>query len=344
MKKFFTICAVLAIFTLTMFTLTACGGNAASLEAMVLEGTVVATVNGLDVTAGEVAIMIEEASWNLQWDFERDIDEENFDRVMLEDAARLAAFWVILGDFAARNNITLSQDEIDLVSQNIAFMAAEHGDDFDDFLAEHHVYDIAQLERYFYNLSLANASIEAIVASSELFAEFEHLMEPEFTNEIIGVQHILIDLDDFDDADAAMTFAQGLRARAVAGEDFKALMAAYGNDPGMERDPDGYFFTMGAFNNPTFENEAYILAINEVGQPFFAMHGIHIIRRVSPDTNPDPTNIMFGPPPPTEEERRMMAVFRGFDEKSENAEIVFLPALYDMVTDDANDGGTGRRQ
>ncbi|MCL1877836.1 MAG: peptidylprolyl isomerase, partial [Defluviitaleaceae bacterium] len=309
--------------------------NPTTLEEMIAAGTVVARVDGLDVMAGDVAMMKEQASFALQFDFDREIDDWEY--AVLEDAVELAALFILMEDYAERNDIALTDEERDEIQQNIQFMVDDFGDEFDEILAGHNIFGMDHLIRYFEVFQLMGKTIQSIIETPTLFAEFEHLMEPAFepdpNEEVIGVKHILILPDEFESEDEAMEFAHGIRARAVAGEDFDALIVEYGNDPGMMWSPDGYFFTMGAFNNPLFEGNSAALAIGEIGEPYFdPSFGIHIIKRIPPENNPNPDDIMRpGGLPPTDEERQIGAIHAAFEARIEAADIVFLPALYEMV-------------
>ncbi|MCL1845806.1 MAG: peptidylprolyl isomerase [Defluviitaleaceae bacterium] len=336
MRKIFSIFALVAMVCVFM----ACSGEQATgIAAMVEEGTVVARVGDLDIMAGDVAFMKQEASFMLQWDFDREIDD--WEHAVLEDATRLAALLVVLENYAVQNNIALTAEDHAGIEETVQMTIDDLGEDFEETLAEHNIFGRRHLARYFEVFELMGRTIQTIVETPALFAEFEHLMEPEFVpdqdEEVIGVKHILIMREDFETEEEAMEFAMGIYARAVAGEDFDSLIITYGNDPGMMRNypdryPDGYFFTMGAFNNPPFEDASAALAIGEIGEPLDASHGLHIIKRISPDENLTPDDIMRpGGLPPTYEERQIAAIYTAFEAKIEAANIVFLPALYEMV-------------
>ena len=85
----------------------------------------------------------------------------------------------------------------------------------------------------------------------------------------IRAKHILLE----DEATA-----EEVLAKIAAGEDFDALVAEYGKDPGMERNKDGYVFTYGEMVKP-FEEAAFALEEGGVSLPVKSDFGYHIIKR-----------------------------------------------------------------
>lgn len=65
--------------------------------------------------------------------------------------------------------------------------------------------------------------------------------------------------------------------KAKAGEDFDALIATYGEDTGMTKNPDGYVFTRGEMI-PDFEKAAYALEEGKISSLVETPIGFHIIR------------------------------------------------------------------
>ncbi len=81
-----------------------------------------------------------------------------------------------------------------------------------------------------------------------------------------------------------------IQARLAAGEDFEALIAEYGQDPGME-DSDGYYVAEGAINWVSeFTDGAMALAnVGDVSEPIVSASGVHLIRYMS-DVTPGATS------------------------------------------------------
>ncbi|MGM9611922.1 MAG: peptidylprolyl isomerase [Butyricicoccus sp.] len=121
-----------------------------------------------------------------------------------------------------------------------------------------------------------------------------------FHNSYYRVKHILITNTDENgekltgDALAAkQQILQEVEEKLAAGEDFDALMKQYGEDPGMESNPDGYLIDQngatldGSYMVSEFTEGATALAVGETSaQPVETDYGWHIITRV-PATDED---------------------------------------------------------
>lgn len=74
--------------------------------------------------------------------------------------------------------------------------------------------------------------------------------------------------------------AEAVLAEYESGTDFWTLVEKYGEDPGMELEPDGYYFTLGEAEDVLYAASA-ALEENEVSEPVEAAAGIYLIRRVA---------------------------------------------------------------
>ncbi|MCL2386931.1 MAG: peptidylprolyl isomerase [Defluviitaleaceae bacterium] len=385
MKKFFKLTMVIAIVATMAVLLASCANNADNadyadeedlyfigeneptnpnrtttvttidhtvIEQMITDNVVVATVNGRELTAGDVSFQFvnvksalqfeyfmmfppEDDSFNLfaapEFDYSRIFrDDKTFGQVVLEESVRYAANFSIFKEFAEQNNIYLTDAEIDDFQNEIVSMAEFHGEDtFDDLLRMDGIYTRQQLYTLFHTFTLIDKVIEAILDNEELFAQFEQYMPeaPDFSDDMLGAKHILITLADFDDEAAAEAFATEILQRAQAGEDFDSLIATYGQDPGMLWNPDGYTFVSGVMV-PEFEQATRDLEMGEISGLVPTTHGIHIILRTEPD--PDNALLPMGMQIPPLEQRMVMAIFAAFEYRADNAEIVFLPELFEL--------------
>lgn len=102
---------------------------------------------------------------------------------------------------------------------------------------------------------------------------------------ILGAKHILIQATGGDMA-AALAKAQSVRAELKQGGDtealFDRLVVKYGQDPGMEAQPQGYTFGPGEMVQP-FEDGTKALKVGQISDPVESSYGYHIILRVEPD-------------------------------------------------------------
>ena len=175
---------------------------------------------------------------------------------------------------------------------------------------------------------VVNVVIEATFEDPAIFSYFEAYM-PE--DELFNL---------------SKAFAEEILARALAGEDFDALIAAYGTDPGMQTYPDGYTFTRYVMVQE-FQDAVEELEIGQISGIVPSRFGFHIIKRVEPI----PENAMLGhhvdPDDEDEElfgakhillraegvpmeERMVEAIFLAFEAMFDDGDFEFFPELYDV--------------
>lgn len=112
------------------------------------------------------------------------------------------------------------------------------------------------------------------VPSEETVAEF-------YNENYITAKHILV-LSEGGKAksdDEAKKQAEKILKDVKAGKDFDKLMTEFGEDPGVQSNPDGYTFTKGEMV-PEFETAAYALKEGEVSDIIKTSYGYHIIKRL----------------------------------------------------------------
>lgn len=109
-------------------------------------------------------------------------------------------------------------------------------------------------------------------------------------NDYVHVQHVLIKTVDDNNQeysqevkDEKLALANEISQRAKNGEDFYSLVEEYGEDPGMENNPEGYTFTHGKMVEE-FENESFRLSEGEISDPIETSYGYHIIKKLPLNT------------------------------------------------------------
>ncbi len=108
----------------------------------------------------------------------------------------------------------------------------------------------------------------------------------EIKKDYVKAQHVLIltqsqsgsALSDEEKAQKLAT-AKDVLAKAKGGAEFEELVKEYGEDPGMEQNPDGYVFTTGQMVQE-FEDATFALAENQISDIVETSYGYHIIKRV----------------------------------------------------------------
>lgn len=111
-----------------------------------------------------------------------------------------------------------------------------------------------------------------------------------FNDTYVQAKHILIATQDTntfekltgDALEEKKALAKEALERAKAGEDFDALIAEYGEDPGMASNPDGYIFKDGDMV-PEFYEGTLALQEGEISDIIESDYGYHIIMRMPLD-------------------------------------------------------------
>ena len=88
-------------------------------------------------------------------------------------------------------------------------------------------------------------------------------------------KHVLIPYE----SEQAEKTAKDVYRYAKAGTKFDQLIEDFGEDPGMEQNPDGYVFTDGEMVAP-FENAVKALPVGGISQPVESDFGYHVIMRM----------------------------------------------------------------
>lgn len=106
-----------------------------------------------------------------------------------------------------------------------------------------------------------------------------------FKNHYLRAKHVLISIDDDTDDAAAKAKAEEVLAKAKAGENFDELVKEYGEDPGMESNPDGYVFTDGTMVQE-FEDGTKSIQPGEFTL-VKTSYGYHVIQRLDLEESPE---------------------------------------------------------
>lgn len=266
-----------------LFALAGCNKES---DAESLSGQVVLTVNGNEVAAGEYAANYLYSKSTLEtvlyqygvtdlWNS----DGADAYKGQVSDFARsqTASLYLVPEQFEAAGLSLTGEEEASTEAVNplMASRLTEWG--FTDELTK-------RLARYFLMVEKLN---EHYFGEGGVMSPDEAEVEAYFQQNYYRAKHILISSRDednqpvTDEAELAALEqkAQELYQRAVAGEDFDALIGEYGEDPGMSSNPDGYQFTDGEMVTE-FQDATAALAENEISAPVQTDFGWHIIQRL----------------------------------------------------------------
>lgn len=197
---------------------------------------------------------------------------------------------------AIEMGITLSDEDFttnftDLYAQ----FKEQFGDDLESVIEE---YTLQTPYLYFlntyYNL-LYSKIYEQLTSGDEFKASVKAAtLEQMLTSETpyVRAKHILISFPEGEGEEGALTDAQKqatldkanevLALAKAEGADFDALVAEYGEDPGMSTYTGGYYFTTGMMV-PEFEETSFALEEGAISDLVETTYGYHIIQRLPLD-------------------------------------------------------------
>lgn len=246
-----------------------------------LDKEVLATVNGLPVSAANVkyTYLVVDAPYSETLS-EEEIKTE-IERFYRENAT--------LVDYAYKNNIKLTDEDITTIKANIAAMELQLGEEYDKAFAESPFTEFF----YYFQTSVLQALYTRIcddmIANRD--AEITKASFETAKSEMVRAKHILIQFPEGEGENGELTDAQKAdtlaRAEAALAEvnamndisEFDALIEKYNEDPGMESNPDGYYFGKGEMVQE-FEESAYSLEEGKTSGLVETSYGYHILLKL----------------------------------------------------------------
>ena len=218
---------------------------------------------------------------------------ENKDEIVAKEISDYHLLNAAVVKEAEELGITITDEEFEAeIASQIATMKQLYGDQFDLIFESYvmqspYTYFLTQayniLFNKIYNEYLKNEAFINISKEKTL----SYLNE----NEYVRAKHILISFPETEgmtereienSKDETWKKAMEVYALASSGEDFDALIAKYGEDPGMVQNPDGYYFTKGQMVLP-FEEASYALNDGDVSGLVETVYGYHIIKKLPLD-------------------------------------------------------------
>lgn len=283
----FTMCLAVAM----MFGGCGKGGTASSSE-------VVATVNGEDVTMDEFRyFLIQEAS-QLQAEHQdsetgevpddfwsSDIDGKTAAQTVLDKALDDVTEFHIYKIEADKQGLELTEeDQANIDSQKQSMI-----DSYGEKMYEAQLKAAGFSEETFQKLmTLSSYSQKLYQAFTETLSEDELNTEAKeyFNEKYLKAKHILIPTQNSetgealteDELVAKQATLKEVQDKIASGADFDQLIKEYGEDPGMESNPEGYVFTEGEMVQEFYDG-AKALEVGAISEPVESSYGYHIIKR-----------------------------------------------------------------
>ena len=227
-----------------------------------------------------------------------DIDGEKASEVAKEKALDDVIFTETAVAKAKEAKVSLSDTELANIK---AYLTPEVVDGMKDSIGA----DKATLEKILEKEALVNAYKEHLSkATDSPIAPATEKIEEKVEKDYAQVKHILVlsqpeqptdeegkEIDTEKYKKDAKAKADEVLKKALAGEDFDALVKEYGEDPGMTNSPDGYIIDKDGYGIdgqsqmvPEFTEGTFKVAAGEINAELVeSSYGWHIIKRVSID-------------------------------------------------------------
>ena len=200
--------------------------------------------------------------------------------------------YVAYEKLAEENGLSLTEDEIKAIEENKQQQIKEMGGrkEFAAQLEQAKIQEeaIDEMSRYG---AIYEKVYNGLFGEGGKFAPAAEDVIAKVIPANIRVKHVLIQATEgSEDYEAKKKTATEVQARAAAGEDFDALIAEFGEDPGMETYTEGYVFDKDGTNfdgsgamDKTFTDASWALKENGVSPLVPTSFGFHIIKRLPLD-------------------------------------------------------------
>ncbi len=202
----------------------------------------------------------------------------------------------LFNDIADKMDMEMDDDEKETLTKNVrSFRQKLGGKKESDKILKEYGLDDDVLE------VLMSTSIYApkIIEELDIAEPTDDEMMETFKNDYLRAKHVLISTKDQttgeelegDQLAEAEKTANEVLEKAKSGEDFDALIAEYNEDPGINSNPDGYFFTDGDMVKEFEEATKSVMPGEFVICK--SIYGYHIIQRLAIDEADEKFNEYF---------------------------------------------------
>lgn len=276
--------------------------------------TAVATLNGVDVTADELAYWIvvhcdslqqnayqSTGSLTIPWDADMG-DGLTLEGYVRKAALDLAVTQRMVDQMAEKDGIAMTAEQQTQVQEILDGVAAEGqqiGASLDQYLNLSMALD-EEMFRWNWKCDFAYEALsEARFGGENAPAAQDILSWMEEEAGFYSVKHILLATKDTttnvplsaEQAKEKRAVADDLLARLLAAEDpialFDTLMNEYSEDPGLVTNPNGYTFQTNTNIDPAFESVAISLEPGQISDVVTGVSGYHIILRLPLEADPE---------------------------------------------------------
>ncbi len=274
-----------------LLSCTACGDDKDLLNSTKEELTVVKTIDGFDVPME----LYRYVALNYKSDFEKGqsgdfwLGESGQEQLSLlnemvdEHLVRMYTTLSLCDDYGIDADSKFIENTVEASMQNIYDSYDDDYKAYLEYIGEYNMND--GVYRFLVrNDILAEELVTKMIDLGEIpndDDEFRSIFE---SDTFIRVKQILISSENGKTDEENLKTAEEVYAKAMAGEDFEALIAEYGGDLFMFNNPDGYYISAGSYYKE-FENAAFALEIGEISDIVKTNAGYSIIKRYEKESS-----------------------------------------------------------
>lgn len=209
--------------------------------------------------------------------------EEN-EKKLLDDTIEAIRFEHAFLDFAARNNIALTEEQQKSIDTSLENAKKAYGEE--SLLKQLQSMYIADYD--FYRVLVERETLTQGAIPDFFYGENgtrvwdDAKVREEYHKNYLRAKHILIQFvsgENKDNCPETLKKINAVYEELQNGADFDQLIKTYGQDPGMSANPDGYTFAEGTMVTEFYEG-TLALEMNTYSQPVKTSYGFHIILRL----------------------------------------------------------------
>ena len=257
------------------------GGAAVSSTYLTVDGKAilvpyVAKVDGEEVSLDNLRYYFLNLKANINASGELTADQET---QLMEDAMAYVKDDIAIKRLAEKNGVSLTDEEKKEVADNIEKNKQQYESEAEYAKALEKQYMTPDFYASMQELGMIrNKLLEKLFDKGGAYEMNEETVKQQVNSSFVHAKHILVQ-STTENYEAR---AKEALEKVQAGEDFDALVKEYGDDPGMEAQPEGYYFTRGQMVQE-FEDAAYALEVGQTSGLVKTSYGYHIIQRLPID-------------------------------------------------------------
>lgn len=179
---------------------------------------------------------------------------------------------------ADKFDVSISSNQLIDLLEKYYYSRVYYGSSYESLLEQNNTTDKSNLSNSVLSLFYTQAFIDVFGKNAVLGFTNQDVLT--LAKDYICAKHILIS----NETDNALELANQVLDLANNGADFDELISKYGQDPGMNSSPNGYYFTKGMMVKE-FEDAAYALSEGQISDIVKTDYGYHIIKRMQFDDN-----------------------------------------------------------